>query len=208
MTPITKLRPADDSTGAIREALNRIATERAETEQEITAAGEVRADALHNGTPADIAKAEDTARKLTLHTEQLDALAARLQPMLEAAETADDLAAYDAARVVLDEKIARCTAWKNGRYLELVAEVREYATLESEVIGDAARLCIMTAARQKLRPDAVGPLTAALPKGWHRGDVPGMPLGFTIKLPNIQPGPSLWFQQHSPIVPPNLEQYR
>jgi chorismate mutase len=208
MIPIKELRPAGDTSADIRAALDRIAGERAETVQAIAAAKAARSDALLDGTASDLAKIEDQSRKLALHAEQLDALEARLKPLLDAAEVAEDIADYDAGAAVFAEMNGRLQEWVQTRYPEIVAEFREMLTLENEMVRYAARLSGFAAARRNLRPNSTAKIAAAMPKAWVRPDVPGLPFAFVIKLPNVEKGQPLWFQEHHELVPPNLEPYR
>ncbi len=207
MTPIKDLRPTDESAAAHRTALRRIEAERAEAAAGIAQAKDARAEALLNGGPRDIEKAEKSSRELELYVEQLDALAERLRPLLGQAEASEACAAYDIEAAKFAEKKARFDAWASGEYPQMVKQFKAAFALENELFADATRLASMSAAQRGVRPATVSMITASMPKAYFWHDV-GFPYSFAIKLPNTAPGAPLSFVEHHPQVHPNLEKFR
>ena len=91
---LARLRPVDESTAAIRQALAAVEVERTDATHRAGALTAERARLLLTATTAAIAKVEAAIREAMVDQEQLDAIAAALAPMLAAAEEREAAAAH------------------------------------------------------------------------------------------------------------------
>jgi hypothetical protein len=182
---LVRLRPADQSADAIRDALAVLREERDGAARRTATLSAERARLLLVGTTAAIAKTETAIRDAGTDQEQFDAIAAALAPMLAAAEAreADDARTQQIREAA--EAIQAFNDWIATEYAPLAAAIAAGIGLERR----AYRL------RDMVRAAPTGELSGELPAisrvyvGW---DARG--LEFMVRLPATAPGtePPAW----------------
>ena len=183
----SRLRPADHSAAAIRDALAAVEVERTDATHRAGALTAERARLLLVGTTGAIARTEAAIREIATDLEQLAAIADALLPMLRAAEERESGVAHAQQVREAAEAIEKFNDWLANAYAAHAVPKfgGSYIGLEKRAI----------ALRERLRdrhtgavPEGLPPLALA-----HVGS-DGRSLSFLVRLPSVAPGtePPAW----------------
>ncbi len=119
------LRPVDDTTGCISDALTAIANERLATEMRRVTLHGSRSATLLSGTPKQVTAIEAEMRELDILLEQLDVLANALGPKMDAAHAAEVFAGLEAKGAQVRETAERAALWWRQDYPDLARKIVE-----------------------------------------------------------------------------------
>lgn len=182
---LSRLRPSDDTSGAIEAALGAAQEERTTATHRTAELTIERAKLLLVGTTAAITKVETSLRDAATDLERITAIEGALAPLLEAAEEreADDARVQQVREAAA--AIEKFNEWLRTEYAPLAAAIAGGIGLEKRAI----------ALRERLRdrhtgavPEGLPPLAIA-----HVGS-DGRSLSFLVRLPSAAPGiePPAW----------------
>lgn len=122
---LTKLRPADASSGAIREALNRARVARTQADTDAAAAKAARDGLLLDGDPAQLAKAEKAYAAQRDDAERVEAVVAQLAERLARAEQEETVGAVRERLAELAGVNRRANDWWKAKGATLTALLAE-----------------------------------------------------------------------------------
>lgn len=172
---LARLRPASNTSDAIRDALTVLQHERVASVQRANAARQRRTTALFTGSDFEIGEADRTLREVALDAEKLDVMEPALLERLASAGASEvrGLAAVAEANAAAEAAVQAFAAVlpKYARHAEAIAEIARLG----EAAGDAVRQ-----AEALAHKNSAPPAQFAIP-----GAVTGTPTGYAIPLATI-----------------------